>query len=122
LETPCTQILIDTFAVLNNAIVVPFIYNVSNRTGEPGVGENQQNRNSMGLFGDITLGYKDWAFLHASARNDWDSRLSKANRSFFYPALMQVLYLQMQLSPEKTMPYYHLPRSEAAGQKQVRSR
>ncbi len=46
-----------------------------------------ENRNSMGVFGDLTFGYKDFVFLHGSARNDWDSRLTKANRSFFYPGV-----------------------------------
>ncbi len=76
----------------NNSIVIPFLYNVSNRLGEigadgNGANENQQNRNSIGLFGDFTLGYKDFVFLHAAGRNDWDSRLIKTNRSFFYPAI-----------------------------------
>jgi TonB-linked SusC/RagA family outer membrane protein len=74
-------------AVYNNSIVIPFLYNISNRLGEPGVGENQQNRNSIGVFGDVTLGYKDFIYLHGSARNDWDSRLTKENRSFFYPGV-----------------------------------
>lgn len=73
--------------VANNSIVVPFLYNVSNRLGEPGVNQEQRNRNAMGVFGDITLGYKNFIFLHASARNDWDSRLTKENRSFFYPGV-----------------------------------
>jgi outer membrane receptor protein involved in Fe transport len=41
----------------------------------------------MGVFADLTLGYRDFAFIHASARNDWDSRLTKDNRSFFYPGV-----------------------------------
>jgi TonB-linked SusC/RagA family outer membrane protein len=73
--------------VANNSIVIPFLYNVSNRLGEPGVGQSHLERNSMGVFADVTLGYKNWAFLHASARNDWDSRLTKENRSFFYPGV-----------------------------------
>ena len=79
--------------VTNNSLVIPLLYNISNRLGEPGVGEQVLNRNSMGLFGDMTLGYKDFVFLHASARNDWDSRLSKANRSFFYPGVDASLIL-----------------------------
>jgi TonB-linked SusC/RagA family outer membrane protein len=74
-------------SVANNSIVVPFLYNISNRLGEPGVGQTQLNRNSLGVFADVTLGYKNFAFLHASARNDWDSRLTKENRSFFYPGV-----------------------------------
>ncbi|MGB8492425.1 MAG: TonB-dependent receptor plug domain-containing protein, partial [Bacteroidales bacterium] len=50
----------------NNSIVIPLLYNVSNRLGEPGVIETVNNRNSIGLFADVTLGYKDIAFLHGS--------------------------------------------------------
>ncbi|HBE43345.1 MAG TPA: SusC/RagA family TonB-linked outer membrane protein [Bacteroidales bacterium] len=71
----------------NNSIVIPFLYNVSNRLGEPGVGQTQRNRNAIGVFADITLGYRNFAFIHASARNDWDSRLTEENRSFFYPGV-----------------------------------
>jgi outer membrane receptor protein involved in Fe transport len=65
---------------------------VSNRLGEIGADINGRNqleraRNSIGVFADLTLGYKDFAFVHASARNDWDSRLTKENRSFFYPGV-----------------------------------
>jgi TonB-linked SusC/RagA family outer membrane protein len=77
----------------NNGIVIPFLYNVANRTGEPGAVENQLNRNSIGLFADLTIGYKDFLFVHASARNDWDSRLTKDNRSFFYPGVDASLIL-----------------------------
>jgi outer membrane receptor protein involved in Fe transport len=73
--------------VENNSLVIPLLYNITNRLGEPGVGESMLNRNSVGLFADLTVGYKDFAFIHASARNDWDSRLTKANRSFFYPGV-----------------------------------
>jgi TonB-linked SusC/RagA family outer membrane protein len=73
--------------VANNSIVIPFLYNIANRLGEPVVDQTHRNRNSIGVFADLTLGYKNFAFLHASARNDWDSRLTKENRSFFYPGV-----------------------------------
>ncbi len=73
--------------VANNSLVIPGLYNISNRLGEPGVGEALLERASMGLFGDLTVGYRDFVFIHASARNDWDSRLTKENRSFFYPGV-----------------------------------
>ncbi|HEY3370503.1 MAG TPA: SusC/RagA family TonB-linked outer membrane protein [Prolixibacteraceae bacterium] len=69
------------------ALVIPGLYNVSNRVGEPGVSQSTQERNSLGVFADATLGFKSFAFVHFSARNDWDSRLTKENRSFFYPAV-----------------------------------
>ncbi|MCX6219875.1 MAG: SusC/RagA family TonB-linked outer membrane protein [Bacteroidia bacterium] len=70
----------------NGGLVVPGLYNISNRFGEPAITQSTQQRNSIGAFADFTVGYKDFAFLHFSGRNDWDSRLTKANRSFFYPA------------------------------------
>jgi TonB-linked SusC/RagA family outer membrane protein len=68
------------------SLVIPGLYNISNRVGEPTVSQSSQKRNSIGIFADATVGYKDYAFLHLSGRNDWDSRLTKENRSFFYPA------------------------------------
>ena len=68
-----------------NGTVIPGFYNVSNRSGEPGAQDNETDRASTGVFADVTLGYKNWLFLHGSGRNDWDSRLVATNRSFFYP-------------------------------------
>ncbi len=79
--------------VTNNTLVIPELYNISYRLGEPGADESIQSRNSIGVFGDLTLGYKGFAFIHASARNDWDSRLTKDNRSFFYPGVDASLIL-----------------------------
>jgi len=38
-------------------------------------------------FASATLSYKSWAFLNATARNDWSSTLSKGNNSYFYPSV-----------------------------------
>ena len=70
-----------------SALVIPGLYNVSNRVGEPGVSQATLERNSLGVFADATVGYKNYAYLHFSGRNDWDSRLTQDNRSFFYPAV-----------------------------------
>ncbi len=71
----------------DGGLVIPEFYNISNRIGEANVSQTTNERNSIGLFADVTVGYKDYAFLHFSGRNDWDSRLTKENRSFFYPAI-----------------------------------
>lgn len=71
----------------SGGLVIPGLYNISNRIGEAAISQSTQNRNSIGVFADITLGYKDYAFLHLSGRNDRDSRLTAANRSFYYPAV-----------------------------------
>jgi TonB-linked SusC/RagA family outer membrane protein len=69
-----------------NFLVIPDFYNVSYRSGDALVSEADTKYRRLGAFGDLTLGYKDYLFVHASGRNDWDSRLSAENRSFFYPS------------------------------------
>jgi len=81
------------FDAANGGLVIPGLYNISNRVGEASVTQTTRERSSIGLFADATVGYKDYAFLHFSGRNDWDSRLTKANRSFFYPAVDASLIL-----------------------------
>ena len=49
-------------------------------------GGDFQRRRIFGIFADATLGYRDWAFLNLTARNDWSSTLPQDNNSFFYPA------------------------------------
>lgn len=41
---------------------------------------------TVGVFGELKLGYKDKLFLTLTGRNDWLSTLPKENRSFFYPS------------------------------------
>ena len=37
----------------------------------------------VGLYGDISLGYKDMLFVNVTGRNDWSSTLPINNRSLF---------------------------------------
>ncbi|WP_234735903.1 SusC/RagA family TonB-linked outer membrane protein [Tellurirhabdus bombi] len=45
-----------------------------------------RQRRLIGVFGDVTIGYNDLAFLTITGRNDWSSTFPKASRSFFYPS------------------------------------
>lgn len=49
--------------------------------------ESQNKRRLVGLFGDLTLGWKDWLYLNITARNDWSSTLPINKNSFFYPGV-----------------------------------
>lgn len=40
-----------------------------------------------GVFGDISLSYRDYAFLNLVGRNDWSSTLPKGANSYFYPGV-----------------------------------
>jgi TonB-linked SusC/RagA family outer membrane protein len=79
--------------VAANGLVVSELYNVSNTlTNLSNVGGYAQNEanfraTQFGVYGDVRLGFREWAYLHFTGRNDWRSVLSKENRSFFYPAV-----------------------------------
>jgi TonB-linked SusC/RagA family outer membrane protein len=60
------------------------VYNVNSLTGIPGLGQYNRQAKKLGYFGDATIGFKDFAFLHGSYRTDIDSRLSKSNRYIPY--------------------------------------
>ncbi len=77
-----TQKFVSTQA---NSLVIPGLYNVSNRVGEAGASESDAKTRLVGVYGDLTVGYKNFVYLHLSGRNDWSSLLGKDNRSFFYP-------------------------------------
>lgn len=54
----------------------------------------------FGLYGSVDFGYKNWATLTLTGRNDWSSTLPVDNRSYFYPsaslAIVLTDALQMQ--------------------------
>jgi TonB-linked SusC/RagA family outer membrane protein len=80
---------------------IPGFYDVSNGTGSLGGRYDSYDGNTSvwgavanseefinyGFFGDFTLGYKNFAFLNFSGRNDWTSTLAPGNNSYFYPSV-----------------------------------
>ena len=69
------------------------IDNIENTLQKNTNGYDYSKRRLTGLLGDVTVGYKEWAFITATARNDWSSTLNKdgiignSGRSFFYPSI-----------------------------------
>lgn len=56
-------------------------------TSEGGGGlDFRSTTQSIGLFAQGTLGYKEYVYLTLGGRNSWTSNLEKANRSIFYPS------------------------------------
>ncbi|HVS96482.1 MAG TPA: SusC/RagA family TonB-linked outer membrane protein [Puia sp.] len=70
-----------------NALVIPNFYNIGNKLGNPTVNEYEEHTRVFGVFGDLSLGFNNYLFLHGSLRNDWNSLLSSSNRSYLYPAV-----------------------------------
>lgn len=83
------QSLIQTYSkgisVSGSNLVIPSLFNVANRTGEPGASESFSKRRTVAAFGKLAIGWDEWVYLELTGRNEWDSRLAKQNRSLFYP-------------------------------------
>jgi TonB-linked SusC/RagA family outer membrane protein len=67
-------------------LVVPGWYNLSNSVQAARSSQNNTLYRIYGVLGNATLGYKNFAFLELSARNDWSSTLPAENNSFLYGA------------------------------------
>ncbi len=69
-----------------NGINIPDFYNVSNFNQV--VGTNSRVRQElMGMYGQASLGFRNYLFLQGTARNDWSSTLPSNANSYFYPSL-----------------------------------
>ncbi len=104
----------NSLTALGDSFVVPRFYNLQNTKNRfTSVGGSQ--RRLVGAFTDLSIDYKNWLFLTASARNDWSSTLPKANNSFFYPSVgVSVLFSEALKIPEKLLDYGKVRVSYAA--------
>lgn len=67
-------------------LTVPNLFTISNVSGVPSVTMSESQRRSNSVYGQASLGYKEWLFLDLTARNDWNSTLPASNWSYFYPS------------------------------------
>jgi TonB-linked SusC/RagA family outer membrane protein len=67
-----------------NEFVTKGIYELTNTSQQIFGVDFYSRRRLMGAFANIDLGYKDWAFLTLTGRNDWSSTLPVNARSYFY--------------------------------------
>jgi len=70
----------------SNALLVNNFYNVNTIGGQPVAEEGDYLIHNISFFGDLNLSYKGFLSLEGTYRNEQDSRLSKAERSFNYPS------------------------------------
>jgi TonB-linked SusC/RagA family outer membrane protein len=85
-----------------NKFIAKGIYNLSNTSQQQFSGDYYERRRIIGVFGDVTLGYKNYAFLEGTLRNDWSSTLPQQNRSYLYPSVSGSLVLTDALKIQST--------------------
>ncbi len=68
-------------------LVVPYVFDLDNAATTPLPGDYTGRSRVNSLYGVARLGYRQWAFLEATGRNDWSSTLPADSRSYFYPSV-----------------------------------
>lgn len=98
----------------NEALDIDGWYSLSNTTTYSNTAESSSKRRLIGVLGQIELGWKDWAFLNLSARNDWSSTLPIDNNSFFYGGANVSVLLNQALPSLKQIKQIDLLKVRAA--------
>lgn len=91
-----------------NNLIIPTLYNVSNRSGEAIVNQGNSEIRTGAVFGRLGFGWDNWAYLELTGRNEWDSRLNMNKNSFFYPGGSLSLLLHEVVPQLKTTPISYL--------------
>jgi TonB-linked SusC/RagA family outer membrane protein len=62
------------------------LYNYTNANNNTPTNFFEQQR-LVAVYGNATIGFRDYAFIELTGRNDWSSTLPKDNNSYFYPSI-----------------------------------
>ena len=76
-------------AIGTGDLLVPNLFSITNAFDKMSMETSYSltERKMNSLYGSFQINYGGWAFLDVTARNDWSSTMSKANRSYFYPSV-----------------------------------
>ncbi|MBS1532852.1 MAG: carboxypeptidase-like regulatory domain-containing protein, partial [Bacteroidetes bacterium] len=70
----------------SNQLLIKDLYNINYIGGLIQANEGESYIRQIAYFADLSLSYKGWLNLEGTFRNEQDSRLSKAQRSYNYPS------------------------------------
>ncbi|HMH34536.1 MAG TPA: SusC/RagA family TonB-linked outer membrane protein, partial [Puia sp.] len=65
----------------------PGFYNISSVLGTPGYGESSFKQRETAVYEEVTLGFKDFLYLHLSNRDEWNSVLDPSQQHYEYPGV-----------------------------------
>lgn len=79
-------------------LAVPDLYTLTN-SRDPLTSSNYFSELKVySVYASAQVGYKNYAFLNVTGRNDWSSTLPSSNRSYFYPSVSGSLVLSDALN------------------------
>jgi TonB-linked SusC/RagA family outer membrane protein len=71
--------------IYSEGLTVDKLYTYTNAATNTATNVSNKKR-IQGVYGNLSLAYKDFLYLDLTGRNDWSSTLPKANNSYFYPS------------------------------------
>ena len=84
------------------------VYNLDNYpTGViPSISGYRSEKVVNSLYGLVSLGWDDWAYLDLTARNDWSSTLAKGYWSYFYPSVSASILIDKVANFAQNAPWF----------------
>ena len=82
-------------------LITPDLKSLANAKGILGGIEEPEKKDKQAIFMMSNIGYKNWAFLEATARNEWSSTLPPSNPSYFYYSFSSSLVVTDALKIDK---------------------
>jgi TonB-linked SusC/RagA family outer membrane protein len=68
-------------------LVAANVFTLENSQARPEIVDYFEERGTIGLFGETTIGYRDMAYLTGTLRNDWVSTLPAGDNAYLYPSV-----------------------------------
>lgn len=69
------------------SLVAPNVFNVANAAETPYNENYREEKEVNSLYGQASIGFRDFFFIDLTGRNDWSSTLPEGNNSYFYPSI-----------------------------------
>lgn len=63
------------------------VFTLENSVARPAIDDYFEEEAIFGVYGDVTFGYQNLAYVGGTLRNDWSSTLPDENNSYLYPSV-----------------------------------
>lgn len=93
-------------AYQGTTFISPGIFTMANTVNVSNLLDTYTRSRNVGIFGDVSLSFREYLFLNVTGRNDWSSTLPKDNNSYFYPSASISLILTEALNMESDVLTY----------------
>lgn len=93
------------FQATQGGLSAPGFYNIAASIDRPLAYNYLYQRQVNSVFGNVSVGFRDFAFVEASIRNDWSSTLPQANNAYLYPSVSAGLILTELLPKNQVLSY-----------------